>query len=50
MYEVMRDWNVYNGKVKSQDCYSEVDGLQGGVCELNLPWEGWNLPVHVRKN
>ena len=51
MYEVM-DLSVCSNRVASQDCYYYVveDGLQGGVCELNLPLGRWNLPSLVRKN
>lgn len=51
MYEVM-DLDVCSNVVVNQDCYYcvVVDGLQGGVCELNLPLGRWNLPSLVRKN
>ena len=49
MCEVM-DLSVCSSMVVSQDCYCVVDGLQGGVCELNLPYGRWNLPSLVPKN
>lgn len=50
LYEVM-DLGVCKSEVESQDCWcGEAGGLRGGVCELNLPWGRWNLPIHVQKN